>query len=207
MKCPPGFEVPGMVWRLQKALYGLRQAAQAWHSKLKNSLLGAGFSVSTADPCLYVMPFRGEQVYMLVHVDDCLVVGNAAGVSRAKEIVKTLFEVKDLGAVSVFLGLDVVRDRAARKLFLSQPRYVQSVLERFNMADCKPRVSPLDTGLQLSEHGDLLDPETPYNALIGSLLYLATSTRPDIAHAVIMLSRFISSPRVEHWAAAKSVLR
>jgi hypothetical protein len=79
--------VAGMVWRLHKALYGLRQAAQAWHSKLKNPLLGAGFSVCTADPCSYVMPFRGEQVYMLAHVDDCFVVGNAAGISRAKELV------------------------------------------------------------------------------------------------------------------------
>jgi hypothetical protein len=144
---------------------------------------------------------------MLVHVDDCLVVGNAAGVSHAKGIVKSLFEVKDLGAVSVFLGLDVVRDRSTRKLLLVQPRYVQSMLEQFNMKDCKSRVSPLDTGLQLSDDGELLDAETPYNALIGSLMYQATSTRPDIAHAVGMLSRFVSSPRVQHWAAAKSVLR
>jgi hypothetical protein len=109
--------------------------------------------------------------------------------------------------VSVLLGLDVLRYRSSRNRFLAEPRYVQSMLEQFSMADCKPRVTPLATGLQLSNHGDLLDAETPYNALIGSLLYLATSTRPDIAHAVSMLSRFISSPRVEHWAASKSVLR
>jgi hypothetical protein len=129
MKCPPGFEVPGTVWRLQKALYGLLQAAQAWYSNLKSSLLGAGFYVSTADPCLYLMQFRGEFVCMLVHVDDCLVVGNAAGVSHAKVIIEIFFEVKDLGAVSVFVGLDVIRDRSARKLLLLQRRYVQSMLE------------------------------------------------------------------------------
>jgi Reverse transcriptase (RNA-dependent DNA polymerase) len=146
-------------------------------------------------------------MYVLVHVDDCLIVGSIAGVSHAKGIVKTLFEVKALGPVGVFLGLDVVRDRSAHKLWLGQPRYVQSMLEEFNMTDCKPRVSPLDTGLQLSKDGDLLTADAPYSALIGSLLYLATSTRPDIAHAVGMLSRFVSSPRVEHWNAAKSVLR
>ena len=62
MKCPPGFEVPGKVWVMKKALYGLRQAAQAWYMKLKDSLLGAGFTVSPTDPCLYMLKFRGETV-------------------------------------------------------------------------------------------------------------------------------------------------
>jgi hypothetical protein len=207
MKCPPGFDVPGKVWRLQKALYGLRQAAQAWHKKLKTSLLKSGFIVSPTDPCLYMIEHQGECVYLLVHVDDCLLVGNNAGVKYATDVIKSLFDVKDMGAVSLFLGLDVIRDRAARKLWLGQPRYVVSMLNQFGMLDCKPRVAPLDTGLQLSTDGEPLGAGTPYNALVGSLLYLAMCTRPDIAHAVGMLSRFVSDPRTVHWQAAKSVLR
>jgi hypothetical protein len=207
MKCPPGFEVAGKVWRLRKALYGLRQAAQAWYKKLKESLLGAGFSISSADPCLYIIAHEGANVFVLVHVDDCLVVGHKAGVQYAKGLICSLFDVKDLGPASTFLGLDVVRDRSIRSLWLGQPRYVQSMLEQFNLVGCKSRVAPLDTGTQLRKDGELLDADTPYSALVGSLLYLATSTRPDISHAVGMLSRFVSSPRVEHWNAAKSVLR
>jgi hypothetical protein len=207
LKCPPGFDVPGKVWKLQKALYGLRQAAQAWHKKLKAALLQSGFSVSLTDPCLYMIHHQGELVYLLVHVDDCLLVGNSSGVQYAKAKVKSLFDVKDMGPVSLFLGLDVIRDRATRKLWLGQPRYIGSILKQFGMSDCKPRVAPLDTGLQLSKDGEPLDASTPYNALVGSLLYLAMCTRPDITHAVGMLSRFVSDPRDEHWQAGKSVLR
>jgi hypothetical protein len=154
-----------------------------------------------------MLQHQGANVFLLVHVDDCLVVGNSAGVTHAKDLIKSLFDVKDLGPASIFLGLTVVRDRAVRKLWLGQPRYVQSMQEQFNLVGCRPRVAPLDTGTQLSKDGEMLPPDTPYSALVGSLLYLATSTRPDISHAVGMLSRFVSSPRVEHWHAAKSVLR
>jgi hypothetical protein len=85
---------------------------------------------------------------MLAQVDEFVVVGNAAGVSHAKGTVKILFEVTDFDAVSVFL--DVVRDRSARKLLLVQPRDVQSMLEQFSMKDCKSRLSPLHTELQLT---------------------------------------------------------
>jgi Reverse transcriptase (RNA-dependent DNA polymerase)/gag-polypeptide of LTR copia-type/Integrase core domain/GAG-pre-integrase domain/Zinc knuckle len=207
MKCPPGFYAGGKVWRLRKALYGLRQAANAWHRKLKESLLGAGFSLSTTDPCLYMIKFKDATIFVLVHVDDCLVVGTRAGVMHAKDLIKSLFDVKDLGAASTFLGLDVLRDRASRTLWLGQPRYVQSMLEQFNLVKCNPRVAPFDTGTQLTREGDVLGLDVPYSALVGSLLYLATNTRPDISHAVGMLSRFVASPRVEHWQAAKSVLR
>jgi hypothetical protein len=154
-----------------------------------------------------MMKHQGECVYLLVHVDDCLLVGSSTGVKYSKDVIKSLFDVKDMGDVSLFLGLDVIRDRSTRKLWLGQPRYVQTLLDQFGMSDCKPRVAPLDTGLQLSKDGDPLSSDTPYNALVGSLLYLAMCTRPDISHAVGMLSRFASDPRTEHWQAAKSVLR
>jgi hypothetical protein len=100
MKYPPGFEVPGKVWRLQKALYGLRQAAQAWHKKLKTSLVASGLTFSLADPCLYMIKHQGEFVYLLVHVDDCLLVGSSTGVKYSKDLIKSLFDVKAMGAVS-----------------------------------------------------------------------------------------------------------
>ena len=207
MKCPSGFEVPGKVWKLEKALYGLRQAAQAWYNKLKASLKGAGFTVSLTDPCLYMTKVQGEYVHVLVHVDDCLVVGSSTGVRHVKDTIKALFDVKDTGAVSDFLGLEVLRDRATGTLWLGQPRYVGRLLEQFSMVDCKSRVTPLDCGTQFSKNGVPLEPTVPYSALIDSLLYLNMCTRPDIAHAVALLSHFVSVPSIEHWKAAKSMLR
>jgi hypothetical protein len=154
-----------------------------------------------------MLKVQGEYVYMLVHVDDCLVVGNSAGVQHVKNTIKALFDVKDTGAVSLFLGLEVIRDRARRQLWLGQPRYVDTMLEQFSMVDCKSRVTPLDCGTQFSKDGEYLASDVPFNALVGCLLYLAMSTRPDIAHAIGMLSRYVSNPCVEHWKAAKSVLR
>ena len=207
MKPPPGFEGKGIVWKLKKAIYGLKQAASAWHKTLQKSLTGAGFQTSSAEPCLYMFGPQDERVFVLVYVDDCLLFGPTQAVAAVKRLIASLFDVKDVGPATYFLGLQIKRERDARTLWLGQQRYVNDVLERFGMAECKPRVSPLDANLQLDDTGEPLGDGTPYNALVGSLLYLAVQTRPDISHAVGMLSRFVASPKEQHWAAAKSVLK
>lgn len=207
MRPPPGFDKHGRVWRLKRAIYGLRQAASAWHAKLQKALTGADFQISESDPCLYTYTHQGEQVYVVIHVDDCLVFGGKAGVDCAKAIIMSLFEVKDGGPVVFFLGMQVIRDRKRRTLWLGQTQYAKDILQRFGMSECKARTSPLDNNFQLTEEGELLDVDQPYSAMVGSLLYLAMQTRPDIAHAVCMMARFVSAPRDQHWAAGKSVLR
>jgi hypothetical protein len=182
---PPGVKGPqGKVWRLRKALYGLKQAAQAWHAKLQSSLSTVGFMVSLADPCLYIVSFDGKRVYLLVHVDDVLIVGHAPGVVHVKKEFSKLFDVRDLGDAAVFLGLQIVRDRAQGKLWLGQSKYIADVLQTYNMQDSVPRISPLDANQQFSADGDVLADSVQYSGGVGSLLYLAVCTRPDISHAV-----------------------
>ena len=207
MKPPPGFEQDGRVWKLNRAIYGLKQAASAWHKKLQKALSGEHFRISDADPCLYIYGPPDDRVYTIVHVDDCLIFGKAPAVQKVKTIIASLFEVTDIGPATYFLGLQISREREMHMLCLGQRKYTEDVLSRFGMSTCKPRLSPLETNCQLDDTGDLLEEKVPYGALVGSLLYLSTQTRPDIAHAVGLLTRHMAAPREQHWEAGKSILR
>ena len=118
-----------------------------------------------------------------------------------------MFEVKDLGLASHFLGMTIER-HADSGYSLTQPKYVDDMLEHFEMSNCKPAVTPMLVGQKLSKAiGKPLGADNPYQALVGSLLYLSVYTRPDISHAVGILSRFMACPTDKHWEAAKHILR
>src|SRR5271167_4009163 len=121
---------------------------------------------------------------------------------------------KDLSAANYILGMIIKRDRAKRKLWLNQRKYVETILQRFNMQDSKPVKVPISIGVRLSaeqcpktqeEEEDMS--RVPYASAVGSLMYAMVCTRPDIAHAVGVLSRFMSKPGKEHWDAVKRVFR
>jgi hypothetical protein len=209
---PLGFEQggPGVVCQLAKALYGLPQAPRAWYQKLNGELSALGFEATDADPTLYVRRGKDGDDYVLVHVDDMLIAGSSpAAVARVKAALGDLFEVKDLGAAQFFLGMEITRDRAARTLKLTQQKYSSEVLQRFGMADAKPSTLPLGAGVKLQKEGVALpsDDAAVYGAIIGSLMYLSTSTRPDMAQAVGALARYSSAPTEAHMSAAKQLLR
>jgi len=124
------------------------------------------------------------------------------------------FDMKDLGAANYILGMEIKRDRAKRKLWLNQRKYVETILQRFNMQNSKPVKVPIPVGVRLSaeqcpktqeEEEDMS--RVPYASAVGSLMYAMVCTRPDIAHAVGVLSRFMSKPGKEHWTAVKRVFR
>lgn len=114
-----------------------------------------------------------------------------------------------MGEASLFLGMKIIRDRPQRTLWLGQPHYAQEILERVGLSDCRPRRTPLDANVTLSKDSGEPNPAVlePYQELIGCLLYLTGCTRPDLAQAVGVLSRFMSAPTDEHMNAAKQVLR
>jgi hypothetical protein len=188
-------------------MYGLKQAAQAWYEKLKSSLSGAGFSVSQSDPCLYTAIHNSERVYLLIHVDDVLIVGSEPGVEYMKAAFCKLFDARDLGEVALFLGLQIIRDRGNGLLWVGQSQYANDVLKKYRHDESVPRVSPLYSNQQLSTDGDPIDDDVPYSEAVGSLLYLAVCTRPDISHSVNMLARYMANPKQQHWNALKGVLR
>jgi len=149
------------------------------------------------------------RVFILVYVDDLIVAGERfAGVQAIKSGVAAKFEVRDMGEVKDFVGIKVMRDKKTKKLTLSNPGHIMALLQAFGMATCTPNKTATASGVKLSKTGENLLPDgNRYAELVGSLFYLSTTTRPDIAFSVGVLSRFMSCPEQNHMRAAKGVLR
>jgi hypothetical protein len=204
---PEGFEVGSRethVCRLRRALYGLKQAPRAWYSRIDSYLREMGFQWSEADPNLYFL--AGEKPLILVlYVDDLFLTGDEQLIADCKVNLAAKFEMKDLGLMHYFLGLEVWQMDG--RFFLGQGKYAVEILRRFRMMDCRPMSTPLVTNWRKIDASDskTVDP-TVYRQLIGSLMYLV-NTRPDISFAVNSLSQFMVDPRRVHWIVVKHVLR
>jgi hypothetical protein len=205
MQQPPTYEQgSGMVCHLQRALYGLRQAPRAWNLRFRKELAALGFRQTQSDPSLFVKGSGVDAIYLLVYVDDMLIAARGDLASGVYDAIKKLFTVRNLGDATYFLGMHIARNRAARIIKLSQEQLTLNLLEKFSMSDAKPRRTPIPTGTRLTAEGDRLDTALfPYGALVGSLLYLASCTRPDIAFAANSLARYMAKPTEQHWLVAK----
>ncbi|KAJ9527874.1 hypothetical protein QJQ45_005518 [Haematococcus lacustris] len=209
---PEGFEEGSIntVCRLQKALYGLRQAPRAWHARLSEELLSMGFKASEADPALFTLQLSTGMVYLLVYVDDCLLCtqqGDTAGLAYVKKQLSSAFKLKDLGEARWFLGMQLTRDRAEGTIKLDQHKFVQELVTAYSKSAAHSKPLPMAPAVKLVREGEALDTTLyHYSALVGSLLYLTCCTRPDIAFAVGALARHMSAPTKQHWSAACSVL-
>jgi hypothetical protein len=212
---PPGYQLgrPDQVLRLNKALYGLKQAPRAWHQTLKKDLLTRGFVESEADPGLFSILTTGGMVYLLLYVDDGLVAsGSQQAVLEVKTLLNQMFAARDLGEASLFLGMSIERDRGQGTLKLHQQRAVRDLLVKYQLGEANPRGIPMDTrtGYPRAAEGEPLsdsERKRAYASLVGSLNYLAVCTRPDIAYAVGVLSKYLASPTAVHEQVAKGVLR
>jgi hypothetical protein len=207
---PPGYEIgdSNMACHLRKSLYGLKQAPRVWHGKLSEKLAEMDFKSSAADPALFIKS-SSPPVYLLTYVDDILAItSDKKALADTKAKILDTFEARDLGPATFFLGMDIHRDRQARTISLGQSRLTMDLLDKYGMMECKSLSTPLSSSIKLTKDGDPLDTTIyGYSQLIGSLMYLSICTRPDIAQAVGALARYMASPTVTHWQAAKGVLR
>jgi hypothetical protein len=204
MEQPEGFfEQPNLVCKLQKSLYGLKQSPRCWNIKFCEYMAKLKFIQSTADPCLFILRYKDDIVLVALYVDDLVITGNEQLVRKTKNYLNKQFEMKDLGDIKYILGILVERDQEG--LYLSQSRYIEKVLERFNMSDCKKIATPAIT--PNSEESEKLGNEVPYKAAIGSLNFIATRTRPDISYAVGHVARHMHSPTKNDWIAVKRIFR
>ncbi|XP_071676645.1 uncharacterized protein [Lolium perenne] len=211
MRQPPGFQDPDRphhLCRLVKAIYGLKQAPRAWHTRLSGVLATLGFVPSTADTSLFIFQRSDVTVYLLVYVDDIIVISSSvAAADRLVAGLSTDFSVKDLGTLHYFLGLEV--RRVGSSLTLSQPKYALELLRRAGMLKCNPAPTPMIPTDKLSAaDGTLLaaDEATRYRSIVGGLQYLLI-TRPDLSFAVNRVCQFLHAPRCSHWTAVKRILR
>ena len=218
MKQPDGYtdeENPNHVCKLKKSLYGLKQAARCWNSAIDGYLKSDGYKQVGADPCLYIKSVKQQNgkinfVILSLHVDDILLFSNDIVVlNKEKKSLGRRFKIEDFGEVNHVLGMLVKRDRKTRTLTISQPKYLERVLKRFNMEHCKPVSTPMEPGKKFYKLSDDEDPVNvqEYQKIIGCLTYATTATRPDLASAVGILSKYMSRPGKEHWQGVKRILR
>jgi len=208
MKLPPGFshkEKP-CVCKLNKSIYGLKQASRQWFSKFSTTLIQKGFRQSISDYSLFTYNCDQTTIFVLVYVDDIIIIGNNENaISKIKQFLAQSFSIKDLGNLSYFLGIEVSRSK--KGIFLCQRKYTLDILSDSGMTGCRPSDFPMEQHLRLRpKDGTPLSDPTVYRRLIGRLLYL-TVTRPDIQYAVNTLSQFMQSPYSSHFDAATRVLR
>ncbi|KAE8734204.1 PLAC8 family protein [Hibiscus syriacus] len=206
---PMGFQSqdhPEYVCKLRKAFYGLKQAPRAWYGKIAEFLTKSGYSVTPTDSSLFVKANKGKLAIVLVYVDDLIITGDdEAEILQTKENLSVRFQIKELGQVKHFLGLEV--DRIHEGIFLCQQKYAKDLLKRFGMLECKSTSTPMEPNVKMCAHeGKDLEDETMYRQLVGSLIYL-TLTRPDISYAVGVMSRYMQNPKKPHLEAVRRILR
>jgi hypothetical protein len=217
MTQPEGFEQRGPEWvnRVWKGLYGLKQANHLWHVKLDKVLSLIGFTKIRSDHSVWVWKKDHTQIIVPVFVDDMTIAAKSKDdIMFVKEELKKHFKLRDLGPTNFLLGVAIAHDRSQRQITLSQRQYVLDILERHGMSDCSPVSTPMDPGLKLqkdmpakNEKDARFIQDFDYKSAVGELLYLAISTRPDIARTVSVLCRFNSNPCYEHYKAVKHLWR
>jgi hypothetical protein len=205
---PQGFEVEDRkshVCQLKKALYGLKQDPRAWYGRIDSFLTSLGFTKSKADSNIYFKIMENEPVILLLYVDDLFLTREEKLIAKCKQRLASEFEMKDLGLMHYFLGLELWQ--SPKRIFLNQGKYMVEILKRFDMLECKSMNTPMEAKLKLlvDTSSDLID-ATLYGQIIGSLMYLK-NTRPDICFAVKTLSQFLVEPRCVHLVATKHVMR
>ena len=210
MEPPPGFERDlgsGKVCRLVKSLYGLKQSPRAWFERFGKVMKKFGYSQSQGDHTLFFKhSSEGKKAILIVYVDDIIMTrDDSEELERLKKLLENEFEIKDLGELKYFLGMEFARSK--RGIFVSQRKYVLYLLGETGMTGCRAAKTPIEPNLKLeaAKPENLVDKEQ-YQKLVGKLIYLA-HTRPDISFAVSMVSQFMHSPRPEHYEAVLRILR
>jgi hypothetical protein len=197
---------PHYVCKLHKSIYGLKQAPRAWFERFTGQLLQFGFVASTADSSLFIYKTKTTIAYLLLYVDDIVLTSNTPTfLDQLIQHLSFVFDLKDLGSLNYFLGIQVTRDSAG--LHLSQAKYASNLLHKHNMFNTKPISTPCipNTRLSLHDGAKLPDPYA-YRSLVGALHYL-TFTRPDLSFAVHQVCQYMAFPTSVHLMAAKRILR
>ena len=202
---PEGFVAQGQeqkVCKLLRSIYGLKQASRSWNIRFDTTIKSYDFEQNVDEPCVYKRVIDGKVVFLVLYVDDILLIGNDVRIlSDVKSWLTNQFQMKDLGEASYVLGIQIIRDRKKRLLAMSQASYIDKILIRFGMQNSKKGNLPFRHGIHLSRE---LSPKTPqaveemrhipYASAVGSLMYAMLCTRPDICFAVGVVSRFQSNP-------------
>ncbi|GKE61884.1 zinc finger, CCHC-type containing protein [Tanacetum coccineum] len=208
MKQQEGFVMPGnehKVCKLVKSLYGLKQAPKQWHQKFDEVVLSNGFLLNQSDKCVY-SKFDGSEkgVIICVYVDDMLIFGTDQNqVDKTKKVLSLKFSMKDMGEADVILGIKIKREN--KGIVITQSRYIEKILKKFNHENCSSVSTLMDPVEKLMINTGKPVDQLEYSRAIGCLMYAMTSTRPGNACAVGRLNKLTCNPSRQHWHAITRV--
>jgi hypothetical protein len=191
----------------------MKQSPRMWRQTFDTYILGLGFVRRRDDHCVYSKQVGNHFIYVVLYVDGMLLVGNNMDVIKeVKSWLSSKFDMKDLRATNFIMGMEIKRDRVNKKLWLNQRKYVEMILQRFNMHGSKPIKFPIHVGVKLyvdqcpktHEEEEYMS-HVLYGGAVGSLMYVMVYTRTDISHAVGVLRRYMSKLRKDHSTTIKRV--
>nr|AAS01945.1 putative polyprotein [Oryza sativa Japonica Group] len=218
MTQPKGFVDPQSakkICKLQKSIYGLKQASRSWNIRFDEVVKALGFVKNEEVPCVYKKISGSALVFLILYVDDILLIGNDIPMLESVNIsLKNSFSMKDLGEAAYILGIRIYRDGSKRLIGLSESTYIDKVLKMFNMQDSKKGFLPMSHGINLNKNQCLQTTNEqnkmsviPYASAIGSIMYAMLCTRPDVSYVLSATSRYQSDPSESHWIAVKNILK
>ncbi|KAL1548051.1 Beta-galactosidase 8 [Salvia divinorum] len=196
----------GQVCRLKKTLYGLKQSPRIWFGRFCQAMAKHGYKQNHSDHTLFIKKNDDKVTCLIIYVDDMIITGDdKEEIKNLKENLSKEFEMKDLGVLKYFLGIEVLRSEQG--IFLRQRTYVLDLLAETDLLECKPFDIPMvpNHRLKIDEGAKLADREK-YQRLVGKLIYLS-HTRPDITYAVGVVSQFMHKPQEDHMEAAMRILQ
>ncbi|UYV76603.1 hypothetical protein LAZ67_14001429 [Cordylochernes scorpioides] len=191
MTQPENFEskkYPRRVCKLKKAIYGLKQAGMTWHAKLDSVLKEMGLEQMKTDNCVYIKREEGV-ILVTIYVDDLIIAAERKDTLISfKESMKKIFKIKDLGKINYCLGIRIQTEKDG-SISIDQEKYIEELLAKYRMKEAKPISTPMDSNSKLTKISSIEGENEPvkkeeYQSLIGSLIYISVSTRPDIAYAM-----------------------
>jgi hypothetical protein len=203
---PEGFVDPAnarKVYKLQRSIYGLKQASQSWNHRFDDVVKIFGFIKNPDEACVYKKVSGSAVAFLVLYVDDILLIGNNIPfLNKVKDYFKSKFSMKDLGEAAYILGIKIYKDRTRRLIGLSQDIYLDKVVKRFHMENSKKGMLPMITGKPLSKaQRPQIDEErqymseAPFASAIGSIMYAMICTRPDVSFSLSARSRHQSDPK------------
>jgi hypothetical protein len=199
IKFPDGFEIAGMCILLRRALYGLRRSPLLWYQDFTKTLRAFGLKQVAEEPCLY----HDESLVVFFYVDDITAAcSDPVRLQEFKEMIRSKYEIKDLGELTWFLGIRIIRDEPQKKLWLCQDAYIEKIANSFNLKEFPRVYTPMTTDVMLPSQGEASKQQVyAYQRKVGSLLYATSITRPDVARTASKPPEFLLNPSRQHEAA------
>ena len=214
MQQPPGYVQLGkedLVCKLKKSLYGLKQSPRCWNEKLCKHMKLLGYRESGADPCVFIRLDTEKRLQIIaVYVDDLILIAETVEeMQQIKRCLSDHFKMKDMGKLHYCLGVNIDLNVNSQRLLLSQKQYLSKLLEKYGLTEANPVSTPIDPSVKLMKDDGYSKRADPirYQSMVGSLLHAARATRPDIALAVGIVSKFNANPTEAHLTAVKRIFR